>query len=109
MKIINTFVPGLSTFKFSSRDELEKNFDMWMDKKYLYEFFTEHKENLAYFNITSVKEAINITLREVEQIQEKLFKLTQNNNKQLDELFQNLDDNEYRKIYYLNKNQNNDG
>lgn len=98
MKIINTFVPGLSTFKFSSRDELEKNFDMWMDKKYLFEFFTEHKENLAYFNITSVKEAINITLREVEQIQEKLFKLTQNNNKQLDELFQNLDDNEYRKI-----------
>jgi HPt (histidine-containing phosphotransfer) domain-containing protein len=97
MEIINTFVPGLTTFKFSSKDELERNFDMWMDAKYLHEFFTNHKENLAYFKVTSIKEAINVTLREVKQIQEELFKLTQNSNNQLDELFQNLDDNEYRK------------
>lgn len=97
MKIINTFVPGLTTFKFTSKDELERNFDLWMNTKYLFEFFTEHKEDLAYFNISSVKEAVNITLRETEQIQEKLFKLTQSTNKQLDQLFQNLDDNEYQK------------
>jgi hypothetical protein len=96
MKIINTFVPGLTTFKFSIKDELERNLDLWMDAKYLHEFFTIHKANLSYFNVASVKEAVKITLKEVEQIQEKLFELTQNSNKQLDELFKNLNDNEYR-------------
>jgi hypothetical protein len=96
MKIINTFVPGLTAFKFSSKDELERNLAAWMDTKYLYEFFEKHKEHLTYFKVTSVKVAVNITLREVEQIQEKLFELTQNGDKQLDDLFQNLDDNEYR-------------
>lgn len=98
MKIINTFVPGLTTFKFSSKDELERNFDLWMNTKYLYEFFTKHEDHLSYFNVKSVKEAVNITLREVEHIQEKLFRLTQNSNIQLDELFQNLDDNQYREM-----------
>lgn len=97
MEIINTFVPGLTAFKFSSKDELARNLALWMDTKYLYEFFEKNKEHLTYFNVTSVKEAVNITLREVEQIQEKLFELTQNGDKQLDELFQNLDNNEYRK------------
>ena len=99
MKIINTFVPGLTVFKFNSKDELERNFDLWMDTKYLNEFFIQHKENLAYFNVKSIKEAVSLTLREAEQIQEKLFRLTQNTNKQLDELFQNLDDNEYRETF----------
>lgn len=96
MKIINTFVPGLTAFKFSSKDELELNLALWMDTKHLYEFFEKHKENLTYFKVKSVKEAVNITLREVEQIQEKLVELIQNGDKQLDELFHNLDDNEYR-------------
>ena len=95
MKIINTFVPGLTTFKFTLKDELERNFDLWMDSKYLHEYFTIHKANLSYFNVTSVREAVKITLKEAEQIQQKLFQLTQNNDKQLDELFKNLYDNEY--------------
>jgi hypothetical protein len=96
MKIINTFVSGLTTFKFGLKDELERNFDLWMDAKYLHEFFTIHEASLSYFNVKSVNEAIKITLKEVEQIQEKLFQLTQNSDKQLNELFKNLDDNEYR-------------
>jgi hypothetical protein len=39
MEIINTFVPGLTAFKFSSQDELARNLAAWMDTKYLYEFF----------------------------------------------------------------------
>ena len=96
MEIINTFVPGLTAFKFGSTDELARNLAAWMDTKYLYEFFEKQKEHLTYFKVISVKEAVNITLREVEHIQEKLFELTINGDKQLDELFQNLDDNEYR-------------
>ena len=97
MKIISTFVPGLTTFKFGSKDELERNLAEWMDTKHLYEFFENQKENLSYFKVKTVKEAVNITLREVEQIQEKLVEIIQNEDKQLDELFQNLNDNEYRK------------
>jgi hypothetical protein len=96
MKIINTFVPGLTTFKFGSKDELERNLAEWMDTKHLYGFFEKQKENLSYFKVKTVKEAVNITLREVEQIQEKLVEIIQNEDKQLDEMFQNLDDYEYR-------------
>ena len=96
MEIINTFVPGLTTFKFSSNDELGRNLAMWRDTKYLYEFFEKNKKDLTYFKVSSVREAVSITLKEVEDIREKLFELTQNENKKLDELFQNLDDHEYR-------------
>ena len=83
MEIINTFVPGLTAFKFGSTDELARNLAAWMDTKYLYEFFEKQKEHLTYFKVISVKEAVNITLREVEHIQEKLFELTINGDKQL--------------------------
>jgi len=68
---------------------------MWTDVKYLYDFFEKNKSSLEYFQIKSVKEAVNLTLKEVEHIQERLYELTQNSNKQLDELFKNLDDNQY--------------
>jgi hypothetical protein len=96
MKIINTFVPGLTTFKFHSKDELERNFDLWTDVKYLYDFFEKNKNDLSFFKIKSVKEAVELTLKEVERIQTKLYKLSLNRNNNLDTLFCNLDDTEYK-------------
>lgn len=96
MKIINTFVPGLSAFKFDSKDELERNFDIWSDTNYLFEFFKNNQKQLSYFKVETTLEAIKITLNEVRHIQQKLFELTQNPNKKLDQLFKNLDDNQYQ-------------
>lgn len=96
MKIIYTFVPGLTTFKFHSKDELERNFGLWTDVKYLYDFFEKNKNDLSFFKIKSVKEAVDLTLKEAERIQTKLYQLSLNTNNNLDALFHNLDDNEYK-------------
>jgi hypothetical protein len=98
MKIIDTFVPGLTAFKFVSKDELERNLELWTDTKYLYEFFEKNRENLTYFNVSSAKEAVEISLNEVERIKDKLIELIINPNKKLDEIFNNLNDNEYREV-----------
>lgn len=95
MKIINTFVPGLTTFKFHSKDELERNLDLWTDTKYLYAYFEKNKEDLNYFKVKTVKEAVLKTIAQVRAIQERLYQFKIDENKNLDELFQNLDDNEY--------------
>ena len=95
MKIIPTFVPGLTAFKFNSIDELERNLDLWTDEKYLYTYFEKNKEALAYFKIKTVKEAVLKTILQTRLIQEKLYEYIVDKNKNLDELFLNLDDNEY--------------
>lgn len=98
MEIINTFVPGLTTFKFHSKDELDRNLDLWTDEKYLYDYFEKNESNLEYYNVKSIKEAVLITIKQARKIQEKLFELMNDESKNLDELFQNLDDNEYHEI-----------
>jgi len=95
MKIINTFVPRLAAFKFHSKDELARNFDLWTDEKYLYTYFEKNKEYLAYFKVKTIKDAVLKTIKQTRLIQEKLFEYIQDSSKNLDELFLNLDDNEY--------------
>ncbi len=95
MKIINTFVPRLAAFKFHSKDELERNFDLWTDEKYLYTFFEQHKESLAYFKVKTIKDAVLKTIKQTRLVQEKLYEYVVDSSKNLDELFLNLDDNEY--------------
>jgi hypothetical protein len=95
MKIINTFVPRLSSFKFHLKDELERNFDLWTDEKYLYSFFEMNQSNLAYFKVKTIKEAVLKTIKQTRIIQEKLYEYILDKNKNLDELFLNLDDNQY--------------
>ena len=95
MKIINTFVPRLAAFKFYSKDELERNFDLWTDEKYLYAYFEKNKESLAYFKVKTIKDAVLKTITQTRLIQEKLYEYVLDNSKNLDELFLNLDDNEY--------------
>jgi hypothetical protein len=95
MKIINTFVPRLTAFKFHSKDELERNLDLWTDEKYLYAYFEKYQNNLAYFKVKTVKQAVLKTIEQTRLIQEKLYEYILDDNKNLDELFLNLDDNQY--------------
>jgi hypothetical protein len=95
MKIINTFVPRLTAFKFQSKDELERNFDLWTDAKYLYAFFEKNESDLAYYKVKTVKDAVLKTIQQARLIQDKLYEYIVDETKNLDELFLNLDDNEY--------------
>lgn len=95
MKIINTFVPRLTAFKFHPKDELERNLDLWTDEKYLYAYFEKNKSELTYFKVKTVKEAVLKTIEQTRQIQEKLYEYILDETKNLDELFLNLDDNQY--------------
>lgn len=95
MKIINTFVPRLTAFKFHSKDELERYLELWTDVKYLYSFFESNQGNLAYYKVKTVKEAVEKTLKQAHIIQENLYEYIIDETKNLDELFQNLDDHQY--------------
>lgn len=95
MKIIDTFVPRLSAFQFHSKDELERNLDLWTDEKYLFNYFEKNREFLAYFKVNTIKEAVLKTIEQTRLIQEKLYEYIIDSSKNLDELFLNLDDNEY--------------
>lgn len=95
MKIINTFVPRLTAFKFYSKDELERNLDLWTDEKYLYTYFEKNKSKLAYFKVKTVKEAVTKTIKQTRLIQEKLYEYIVDETKNIDGLFLNLDDREY--------------
>lgn len=95
MKIINTFVPGLTAFKFHSKDELERNLDLWTDEKYLYAYFEKNKTDLSYFKVKTIKEAVLKTISQTRLFQEKLYEHIIDNSKNLDELFLNLNDNQY--------------
>lgn len=95
MKIIDTFVPGLRTFKFGEADELARNLDLFFDPKYLYDFFAKNLDKLAYYEIDSVKEAVELSLTQADILQDKLLTLAEGK-VQLDTLFKNLDNKEYK-------------
>jgi len=95
MKIIHTFVPRLTAFKFHSKDELERNLDLWTDEKYLYAYFEKNQKNLAYFKVKTTKEAVLKTIKQARLIQEKLYEYIVDETKNLDALFLNLNDEEY--------------
>lgn len=69
--------------------------DLWTDTKYLFEFFEENKTELSYFKFTNVKDAVCKTIEEARLIQKSLCEYIVDETKNLDELFQNLNDNEY--------------
>jgi hypothetical protein len=61
----------------------------------LYTFFEKNEESLAFFKVKTIKEAVLKTIKQARLIQERLYEYVQDGSKNLDELFQNLDDNEY--------------
>jgi len=93
MKIIDTFVPCLYAFKFSEElpDELERVFDEWADPMYLFQFFEENKKDI---NIP-IEQAIEKIQNEAKFLRDKLIALANEEPNQLNDLFKNLNNNEY--------------
>ena len=99
MKINTTFVAGLFAVKYDGQelDELERLLDEWMDIEKLSVFFEDNSADLKYFHL-DVDQAIIETRKEADGLRKKLKKLTLVGNPELDSLFVNLDDLEFRII-----------
>jgi hypothetical protein len=93
MKIIDTFVPCLYAFKYQEDlpDELERVFDEWDDSMFLNEFFEKNERNISI----TVEEAIQKVKSEAIYLRNKLIELATTNPNQLNQLFKNLNNNEY--------------
>ena len=103
MKIVHTFVQGLYSFKYSDEyfDELERLLDEWNDIGVLREFFEENSKDLNYYQL-GVDDAISETRKEAAGLRKKLIALTSQEIPDLNSIFVNLDDNEWR-IFELAK------
>ena len=99
MKIIHTFVQGLYAFKYSDEafDELERLLNEWNNIEMLRKFFEENSKDLKYFQL-EVDDAIFETRKEASGLRKKLITLSTEENPDLDSIFVNLDDNEWRII-----------
>ena len=93
MIIIDTFVPCLFAFKYSDdlADELERVFDEWEDPMFLNEFFEENQSEISI----SIEEAIIKVKSEAVFLRKKLLDLANSTPNKLNELFKNLNNNEY--------------
>ncbi|MGJ8550578.1 hypothetical protein [Winogradskyella wichelsiae] len=93
MKIIDTFVPCLFAFKYTDDlpDELERVFDDWEDPVFLNDFFEENENEISI----TIEEAIVKVKSEAVFLRNKLLELANSSPNQLNELFKNLNNNEY--------------
>lgn len=97
MKIVTIFAPYLYAIKYSGEkfDELQRLFMEWRDLEHTASFFEEHSNDLEYFNI-DIDEAVLETFKETKAFQRNLFQLTKKGNPNLDSIFRNLDNREFR-------------
>ena len=107
MKIINIFAiikGSLISVKFQDNetDEFEKIFDNWTDIEYLFDFFNENIKDLnsGFYGNISIEQAIERTIEEAEELEEKILEISKsghlNNYETLQTLFKPLDNNDYQ-------------
>lgn len=99
MKIIDTFVPGLFSFKYENeeKDEFFRHLDQWNDIIFLADFFEKNQNDLKYFNL-DISNSINKTIYENEELQDILINISDNRDFFLDQFFENLHNEEYKTI-----------
>lgn len=79
--------------------ELERLFDNWNNVEYLYNFFTEHKDDIKYgfYKNTSIKKAVIKTINYAETLEKRLLEVAElgemDINDSLQTIFKPLDDN----------------
>lgn len=105
MEIIPIFDDKLYAFKFDNEelDEFEKSFELWADPTYLIDFFEKNKDDLTgdFYKIESVQDAAMATIDEALEFQQLILEKAEQND--LNRLFKNLDNKQYRTINYETK------
>lgn len=105
MKLVSIFAdpkPAIYAIQFDDEDEFTKVFDLWSDVEYLEDFFEKNKSDLEkeFYGNISVEEAVNLTLKEAELLEERLYELAQNGNFDtsinLQSLFKALNNQDYK-------------
>ena len=69
--------------------------ERWNDVQFLRETFEQHYNGLVYFRINSIEEAIHITLREAEELDDWLYDLAENPKQNLQSAFSPLNNEVY--------------
>ncbi len=94
MEIVSIFANQLTAFRYGTDqpDEFARLFDQWQDPEYLYEFFTEHIEDLqsGFFGAVSLSTAISQTRDEAMRLERKLLQLASGKFDDLDSIFEPL-------------------
>jgi hypothetical protein len=102
MDFITIFEPNLHVVKFDDLHEFEKLINDWNDADYLFKYFAKRENDLKYYGV-SVIDAVRITRYEINQFRNKLQQILKSTNPDLDQLFTNLDNQEFRTNVELSK------
>lgn len=73
------------------QNELELLFDQWNDPEWLFQFFSENFDDLAYFKVTNLDTAIYDTMEDSDRLECLILDISPDAN--LDELFLHLENN----------------
>lgn len=91
MEIVRIFANQLTSFQYDTEqsDEFTRLFRQWQDPVFLYEFFTEHIEDLqsGFFGTVSLQTAISQTRQEARRLELALMQLAKPSNTKLDSIF----------------------
>ncbi len=94
MEIVSIFADQLTSFRYGTDqpDEFSRLFSQWQDPEFLYEFFTEHAEDLqsGFFGAVSLQTAIRQTRDEARRLEAKLLQLASGTPDNLDSIFEPL-------------------
>ncbi len=87
MKIVDTFVVvenSLISVQYDTEvvDELTRLFTLWNDATYLFDFFTEHQNDLThdFWNEITIEEAVERTRNEAKRLEKKLLEVAESGN-----------------------------
>jgi hypothetical protein len=94
MEIVSIFADQLTSFRYGTDQphEFSRLFSQWQDPEFLYEFFTEHAEDLqsGFFGAVSLQTAIRQTRDEARRLEAKLLQLASGTPDNLDSIFEPL-------------------
>ncbi len=102
MEFDSIFAPYLHVVKIDGTNVFNKIISDWNNTKYLFEYFKKREQDLNYYNV-SVQDAVRITRLEINKFRNNLHQILNGSNPNLDQLFSNLDNQEYRTDVELSK------
>jgi hypothetical protein len=98
MQIVRIFADQLTAFHYDTEpiDEFARIFKQWQDPQYLFEFFSEHIEDLqsGFFGAISLSTAVRETREEARKLERALLSLSTESSINLNVLFKPLRPNE---------------
>ncbi|MEY3425321.1 MAG: hypothetical protein RL679_679 [Bacteroidota bacterium] len=95
MEFDRIFAPYLHAVRIDGVNVFNKIVTDWNNANYLFEYFSKKEQDLKYFNV-SVPDAVRITRFEINKFRNNLQQILNSKNPNLDQLFSNLDNKEYR-------------